>query len=86
MDDSYRYVRVEERADRILADDCALTAYGRFVAAQLRRRRGRRVLRWLRALARVALVAGAAFLSAGILLGPVPSPAPAAPTAPRSRE
>jgi len=82
MDDSVRYVLVEGRAEQILADDCALTAYSRFVDDQLRRRRGRRVLRWLRALARAALVVIAAFLSAGILLGP----APAAPTAPRSRE
>src|SRR6202012_1834520 len=52
MDDSRRYVRVAERADRILADDRALRAYSRFVDTQLRRRRGRKVLGWLRALAR----------------------------------
>jgi len=86
MDDSRRYVRVAERADRILADDRALRAYSRFVDTQLRRRRGRKVLGWLRALARVALVVTAAFLSAGMLLGPVPSLPPVTPTVPRSQE
>ena len=78
MDGSEREIFVKERAYRILGDERALTAYAIFVEAQLRYRRIRGMLTWLRTLTRGTLVATLAVLRVGILFSPVPSSVPAA--------
>ena len=50
MDGSEREIFVKERAYRIVGDERALTAYASFVEAQLRYRRIRGMLTWLRTL------------------------------------
>jgi hypothetical protein len=76
MTGSERHVRAEARANRILGDERAAAAHAAFVEAQLRRRGMRNLLAALRKLARVLMLAAVAFLSAGIVLGPVASPPP----------
>ncbi len=74
MTGSERHVRVAERANRILGDERAASAYAAFIEAQLRHRRMRNLLAGLRKLARVVMIVTVAFLSAGIVFGPVAGP------------
>jgi hypothetical protein len=71
MNGNERDVHIQRSANRILSDGDAVAAYAHFVDAQLRYRRIRAVLAWLRALVWVLTVAVIAFLSACVL-SPVP--------------
>jgi hypothetical protein len=75
MDGSEREIHVEERAYQTLGDERAVTAYASFVEAQLRYRRVRSMLTWLRTLTGGTMVVTLAVLSAGLLFAPVAAPA-----------
>lgn len=65
MTGSEREVHVEERANRILSDERAATAYAAFVEAQLRGRGWRSLRAGLRELARILAIVAVALASAG---------------------
>ncbi len=74
MTGSERDGHVEERANRILSDERAATAYAAFVEAQLRGRGWRNLRARLRELARILAIVAVAFASAGTFFSPVAGP------------
>ena len=74
MSSSEREGHVEERANRILSDERAATAYAAFVEAQLRDRGWRNLRAKLRELARILAIVAVALASAGTFFNLATSP------------
>jgi hypothetical protein len=79
---SERDAHVAERANRILRDDRTAADHARFVEAQLRGRRMRKLSAGLRKLFRILMIAAVLLLSSGTVAAPVSSPPPAEGTGP----